>query len=213
MGPSLAIFDLDGTLVDSREDLAEAGNAARLAVGLPALAVAEVAACVGDGLDRLIERLVPDGARDAAKAAFLAAYAGGCTRRTRAYDGVAGALAALRTAGWRTAVATNKPEAFSRRILVHLGLMSLLDGLRGGDGAKKPDPGQLLSLMGELGSSPEATWMVGDHRTDLLAARAAGCRSCFCGWGIGSRDGLEPDRIAASPCELPQLLLAAGRRP
>lgn len=207
--PAIAIFDLDGTLVDSRADLAAAGNQARAAIGLAHLPEAEVALMVGDGLQRLIERLTP-GADPAARATALArfqqAYAAGCCQRTRCYAGVPEALDACAGQGWRLAVATNKPLAFTRRILDHLGLSPRLAAVRGGDGPKKPDPAQLQSIIGELGGDPQRTWMVGDHRTDILAGRAAGCRVLFCSWGMGHADGHAADATASHPRDWPGLL-------
>lgn len=205
----LAIFDLDGTLVDSRADLAAAGNAARAAIGLPRLPETEVMACVGDGMQKLLERLTPEveaSARARATEAFKAAYAQGCCVRTACYEGVVEALDAVRRQGWILAVATNKPLAFSRRILDHLGLSARIACVRGGDGPKKPDPGQLQSILHELGADPRRSWMVGDHRTDILAGRAAGCRVLFCTWGIGHADGHPVDAIAHHAREWPALI-------
>lgn len=199
----LIIFDLDGTLVDSRQDLADAGNAARAALGLPALPLAEVTRMIGDGARTLIERLTPDGdaaARERAMLAFRTDYAQRLTATTRAYAGVPELLAALRGRGWRLAVATNKPAEFAAPILAGLGLPC--DALRGGTEPKKPDPAMLLSLMRELDATPADTWMVGDHRTDLDAAARAGVRSIHCTWGFGQRDGRTATAIAASPSDL-----------
>jgi phosphoglycolate phosphatase len=205
----VVIFDLDGTLVDSREDIAEAGNAARLAVGLPALPIAEVVACVGDGLHRLIERLTPEGdtaLRAAAISAFQQAYAHGCTVHTRPYVGVPEALETLIQHGWTLAVATNKPLGFSQRILEHLGLAPRFATVRGGDTVKKPDPGQLRSIATELGADVATMWMVGDHHTDCLAAQALGCRALFCTWGIGHRDGHPVAGVADHASAWPRLI-------
>lgn len=203
----LAIFDLDGTLVDSRHDLADAGNAARAAIGLPPLPLAAVVAMIGDGAARLIERLTPDrpaADRDAAMAAFRRDYAGRLTARTRPYPGIPEALAGLRAGGWRLGVATNKPAEFARPILDGLGLPC--DALRGGEGSKKPDPAMLLDLMRACGAAPAATWMIGDHRTDLLAAQRAGVRSVHCAWGFGVRDGVPATAVAAQPSDLAGIL-------
>ncbi len=202
------IFDLDGTLVDSRADLAEAGNRARAALGLPALAMAEVAAMVGDGAATLIERLTPGGTTDgraAAMAAFLAHYAEHCSDRTRPYDGVPEMLDALRHAGWLLAVATNKPLAFTLAILDACGLDHFTE-VRGGDAERKPAPAQLLSILSELGAEGASSWMVGDHRTDILAGRAAGCSVMWCSWGIGRREGLLIDAQADRPGDVVRLL-------
>jgi phosphoglycolate phosphatase len=199
----LAIFDLDGTLVDSRRDLADAGNVARAAVGLPALPVAAVVLMIGDGAGKLIERLVPDGdaaARQLAMAAFSADYANRLTAHTAVYPGIPEALTALRGRGWALAVATNKPTRFAAPILQRLDLA--IDALRGGEGAKKPDPTTLHELMSELGSTAASTWMIGDHHTDLQAAAAAGVRSVHCTWGFGRREGAPATAVATQPQDL-----------
>lgn len=203
----LAIFDLDGTLVDSRLDLAEAGNAARAALGLDPLPAEAVVPMIGDGASLLIARLTPDRSeaeRVRAMAAFRSDYAGRLTARTRPYDGIPEALAELRRRGWAVAVATNKPAVFARPILDRLGLPC--DALRGGDGAKKPDPTMLHELMAEMAAPPSATWMIGDHHTDLRAAAAAGIRAVHCTWGFGRRDDAPCDAVADHPRELADLL-------
>jgi phosphoglycolate phosphatase len=211
----LAIFDLDGTLVDSREDLATAANAARSALGLPALSLAEVSSCVGDGLDKLIERVTPGGdaaARASAKAAFAAAYERCCCHATRPYAGIPEALAALCAHGWALGVATNKGLAFSERILSHCGIRARFAAVRGGDRTRKPDPTALLEIVAESGSDPRGAWMIGDHRTDLAAGRAAGMRVAWCAWGIGHRDGLDADAVLEHPADVPRVLLSSGSR-
>jgi phosphoglycolate phosphatase len=211
----LAIFDLDGTLVDSRRDLAEAGNAARAAIGLAPLAADEVARFVGDGVEKLIERLTPAcdaGARAQAHRAFAAAYGDGCCRWTRTYSGIPEALAQLSAAGWTLGVATNKPLAFTERILAACGIRERFAAVRGGDRARKPEPTQLLEIAAETGSSAAAAWMIGDHRTDIAAGRAASMRVAWCAWGIGQRDGLPIDLEVARAADLPQAILGFHAR-
>lgn len=205
----LAIFDLDGTLVDSRHDLADAGNAARAALGLPPIELHEIVPMIGDGAGVLIERLTPGhdaSARALALEAFRADYATRLTAHTVAYAGIPEALAVLRGRGWAIAVATNKPALFARPIIERLGLPC--DGLRGGEGPKKPDPAMLIGLMHELGAAPGSSWMIGDHHTDLLAAEAAGMRAVHCAWGFGRRDGATAAAVANHPDELVALLHA-----
>ena len=197
------IFDLDGTLIDSRVDLAASGNQARAAVGLPALPLAQVVSYVGDGVDKLIERLVPaPEKRAAAKRAFDLHYRDHCCDATRPFTGLVETLERLRASGWLLAVATNKPDDFTRAILRGCGLAGWFVAVRGGDGARKPDPGQLRSILGELHGDAAQSWMIGDHHTDIRAGRAAGCRVLFCGWGMGHADGDMVDATAAQPADL-----------
>lgn len=203
----LAIFDLDGTLVDSRRDLADAGNAARAALGLPPLPLEAITAMIGDGAGKLIERLTPGcsaEARAQAMAAFRADYATRLTAHTRPYPGIPELLQALRQRGWKLAIATNKPAAFARPIIERLGLPC--DALRGGDESKKPDPTMLRSLLAACAADPARSWMVGDHHTDLRAAAAAGLRAIFCAWGFGQRAEAPATAVAERPEALLDLL-------
>ncbi|MCX8040306.1 MAG: HAD-IA family hydrolase [Planctomycetota bacterium] len=199
----LAIFDLDGTLVDSRHDLADAGNAARAALGLPPLPLERIVGMIGDGAGKLIERLTPGCSaeqRARAMAAFRADYATRLTAHTRPYPGIPEALQALRARGWRLAVATNKPLAFAAPIIERLGLPC--DALRGGDATKKPDPAMLEELLAACAAERAQSWMIGDHHTDLWAAQAAGLRAAFCAWGFGQRGEAPATAVVASPAEL-----------
>lgn len=209
------ILDLDGTLADTRHDLAVACNHARGVLGMPALPLADIIACVGEGAVTLIERVTPGrGADDraVALAAFRAFYPAHCTVHTVLYPGVIEMVDALRARGWQLAVATNKPLVPTRLILDHTGLAPRLAGVRGGDGPKKPEPTQLLELFAETGAAPAAGWMVGDHFTDLAAARAAGCRSIFCRWGFGDHRGQQAEAVADHPADVVRLVdQAAGR--
>lgn len=201
------IFDLDGTLIDSRADLAASGNHARGAVGLPALPLAQVVGYVGDGVDKLIERLVPEaGKRAAAKRAFEAHYREHCCDATRPFDGLVEALDGLRARGWLLAVATNKPDAFTHLILRGCGIADRFAAVRGGDGPRKPDPGQLHAILGDLHGDAARSWMIGDHHTDIRAGRAAGCRVLFCRWGMGHTDGEMVDATVEHPSALVQAL-------
>lgn len=205
--PGLLIWDLDGTLIDSRADIAAAGNIARAAVGLDPLPVGTVVGFVGDGVEKLLERLIGDGDRAKAHEAFSHHYRAHCCDATRPYPGIAEALEELSAAGWVHGVATNKPTAFSRRILEGVGLMHhFRSGVVGGDRHRKPDPRQLQELLAISELAPAQAWMIGDHHTDIRAARAAGLRICWCGWGFGRDDGLPVDAVAESPERLPLLL-------
>lgn len=204
MSTTAVLWDLDGTLVDSREDIACAGNVARAALGLEALPVTDVAAMVGDGMGALLRRLCGDDpmALGLAEAEFVAHYAEHCADRTTVYPGVAAALAAIAAAGIPQGVVTNKPLAFTRRILDATGLAGSFATVQGGDGPRKPAPDQLYAACAELAIDVADAWMVGDHHTDLLAGRAAGCRTAHCTWGIGHADGVAHDLSLTLPGEL-----------
>jgi phosphoglycolate phosphatase len=178
---------------------------------MPPLPIPEVVACVGEGAITLIERVTPGRSaeeRVTALAAFRAFYNAHCTVHTVLYPGVIEMLDALRRHGWLLAVATNKPLVPTRLILEHTGLLPRLAGVRGGDGPKKPDPTQLDELFAETGSRPADGWMIGDHFTDLAAAKAAGCRSILCRWGFGEPRGLTADGVADHPADVARIIIA-----
>jgi len=147
----LVVFDLDGTLIDSRQDLADAANAALQEHGLEPLAVDAVAAMVGEGARVLLERAfaargaLPD---DDALTSFLRLYDTRLTAHTRPYPGVAGMLAAV-AARARVGVLSNKPQRPSERLIEHFEFDRYVHFVVGGDGPmpRKPDPGGLLWLM------------------------------------------------------------------
>lgn len=207
---SLYLFDLDGTLVDSREDLAHAVNHAREGLGLGSLSLATVSGYVGEGLAKLMERALGAEHADLLEEAtrrFRTYYAAHLLAHTRAYEGIEALLRELVTGGARLAVATNKPEAYSRAILAGLGLARYFEALVGGDtlAERKPHPLPLLHLMGRFSASPAQTLMVGDSAIDVLAARAAGVPICAVTYGIGPRDelrALAPDFLADHPEEV-----------
>ncbi len=205
----LLIWDLDGTLVDSRADIANAGNVARRGFGLAELPAPAIAAFVGDGIGKLLERLFADTPgidQQEARIRFDAAYDQVCLEHTRPYPGITDVLDRFDRLGWRQAVASNKALRFTRKICDGLGLTRHLRALRGGDGPRKPDPGQLIDIARELGATLADGWMIGDHHTDILAGNAAGTKVCWVAWGIGHQDGQRVDAVAHHPHELPSLI-------
>ena len=208
------ILDLDGTLVDSRTDLAASANAGRAALGLAPLPDAAITTFVGDGAARLIERATPEvsalseaaALRATALAAFRADYDRRCTATTFPYSGIAEALQRLVGAGWRLGVATNKPLGPTTAILAATGLDRWIGFAHGGDVIRKPDPAAILAVLVPLDCAAAVSWMVGDHHTDLIAGSAAGCRTVYCAWGFGRRDGAAADAVAATPAELPEII-------
>jgi phosphoglycolate phosphatase len=190
MAPTL-LLDLDGTLVDSAPDLRSATNRMIAARGLPVFRLDEVIAMVGDGIEALVTRalaargLPPD---PVAVREFSTDYGAHFADETRIYPGVGPALQAMRAAGWRLGVCTNKPEAIARTLLRSLGLLELFAAVGGGDSfpARKPDPAHMLATLRAAGGDVAAAVACGDHRNDVASARGAGIPCIFAQWGYGS---------------------------
>jgi phosphoglycolate phosphatase len=223
----LIVFDLDGTLIDSRRDLATAVNAMLGQMGRNALPENVIAEYVGDGAGMLVRRalgdpedesLVEDGLER-----FLACYRTHMLDHTYVYDGVFAALDALRTiypntrgprdgdpgsrAGVerRFAVLTNKPVRPAQRICDALGLRKYFFEIYGGNSfaTKKPDPEGLQALMREAGVRPDQTVMVGDSVVDVLTARNAGTAVIGCRFGLSSHtlETVNSDCLVDAPLE------------
>ncbi len=185
----LLVFDLDGTLVDSKVDLANAVNVALESFDLPPLPHTMIYSYVGDGATTLIRRALPPEKADLLPEVldrFLAYYGRHLLDTTRPYPGVVGAL--RKWAGiYRMAVLTNKGVAMTREILSGLSLDGYFFAVRGGDsfGTKKPDPEGMLHILREAGVAAEEAIMIGDSRTDVLAGKAAGTVTCGVAYGLG----------------------------
>jgi phosphoglycolate phosphatase len=185
-----AVFDLDGTLVDSREDLYLAVDHALRALSLPPRSMEEVLSFVGEGATLLVSRAIAPHDHLAAPALELwrAHYAEHLLDHTVLYPGV-GALLEGSTA--LLAVHTNKPGAMARRILAGLGVLARFTVVVGGDEApRKPDPAGTLGILARLGVPPEEAVFIGDSRIDVQTAAAAGLRMVAVTWGLGPADEL-----------------------
>jgi 2-phosphoglycolate phosphatase, prokaryotic len=211
------VFDLDGTLVDSVDDIAFAANAVLFARGLRPQPTDAYIPMIGEGARRLMERALAvagDGSADdvdEALAAFLAIYAGNLTRATVAYPGVAETLAALAAAGFRQAVCTNKPEPHARTILSRLDLDEHFAVIVGGDsvpGVRKPDPRVLAPILEALQLPAAAAVLIGDSKTDVALARAAGMRVIVRAGGYATQpaDELGADAVIDDFSELPPMI-------
>ncbi|MGB7189989.1 MAG: HAD-IA family hydrolase [Acidobacteriaceae bacterium] len=219
----LIVFDLDGTLIDSRRDLATAVNAMLGEMGRPALPDEVVAEYVGDGAGMLIRRALGDPADDAlvedGVERFMACYRRHMLDHTFVYDGVFGALEKLRatpnSSERKFAVLTNKPVNPARRICEALGLSQHFFQIYGGNsfGTKKPDPEGLRALMREAGVAPNETLMVGDSVVDVLVARNAGTYGIGCRYGLSSHtlETVTSDCMVDAPSEWPLALGVAAQ--
>jgi phosphoglycolate phosphatase len=180
----LAVFDLDGTLVDSKLDLCLAVNHALRRVGLPERTLDEVAGFVGEGAAKLVERAVSprlDLSRPALEA-WWEHYEAHLLDHTVLFPGLAELLA---RAPFALAVHTNKPGRLARRILEGLGVAPRFAEVLGGDEApRKPDPDGTRDLLARFGAAPEEALLVGDSLVDLETARAVPLRFVPVAWGL-----------------------------
>jgi phosphoglycolate phosphatase len=212
----LVVFDLDGTLIDSRRDLADATNALIAELGGDPLSVEAVTAMVGEGAAVLVRRALTAAGLDPqtprALERFLAHYDERLTVYTRPYEGLIDALSALRSEERALAVLTNKPGRPSRVILERLDLAPFFSEVIGGDTAagRKPDPAGLLSLAQRAQVPAWATLMVGDSPIDAETARRAGAVVCIARYGFGAPAGTlvpGPGELAIDhPSELPGVI-------
>jgi phosphoglycolate phosphatase len=214
----IAVFDLDGTLVDSAADIHASLDRAMAELGLAGFSRAEVVGMIGDGVRALMTKALTARGRsldETALARFVEDYTAQATVLTRPFDGIPAVLDTLRAQGWRMAVCTNKPEAAARLLLEELGLAGHFAALGGGDSfpVRKPDPAHLLATLAACGGAPEQAVMIGDHRNDVLAAAGAGVPCIFAGWGYGPVAMADGAPVAASPRDLPGMIVALGRRP
>jgi phosphoglycolate phosphatase len=194
------LFDLDGTLVDSRLDIAAACNHTLAWAGRPPLPADAVAGFVGDGAKRLLQRAFGKDAVDAELAEFLRYYAAHPATHTTLMPGARDAFARLRPA----AIVTNKARVVTERVLEALALRP--DCLvAGGDAPLKPDPAPIRAAMRALGATPEDTWVIGDGVQDVIAGQRAGCTTIAVLGGFHSEGALRaagPTRVVRSLEEL-----------
>ncbi|MDR3742047.1 MAG: HAD-IA family hydrolase [Terracidiphilus sp.] len=224
----LLVFDLDGTLIDSAQDLCNSVNAMLTAFERPTLPDAQVAGFIGNGAQMLVRRALraDDGVEPGdellakAYAFFIEYYRDHKLDYTYAYDGVLESLAALRAVHDQPgfppramAVLTNKPVRPARDICAALGMAPYFLNIYGGNSfsSKKPDPEGLFALMQEANARAEETVMIGDSRVDVETARNAGAWSIGCTFGFApaSLDAAPPDIRVDSPAEWTVALQAA----
>lgn len=228
MNDKLIIFDLDGTLLNTIDDLGEACNHALSAFGYPMHAVEEYPRLVGNGINKLIERALPEGYKDEAtvrklREVFVPYYNAHNSVYTRPYEGIPALLSALKTAGCRLAVASNKYDEAAKTIVEHYfpGVFDIVLGEREGV-ERKPNPRivfDILDVIDEATSSldevPRAldeasldenkVLYIGDSLVDIETARNAGVACVACSWGFVEREVLEaakPDFLADQPDDI-----------
>ena len=217
------IFDLDGTLLNTIDDLADAGNHVCQAHGWPTFPVERYKHMVGNGIPNLVRRFAPEGTGEeelsAALADFNAWYGLHKEDKTAPYPGIARAVELLKAAGVSVAVLSNKAHALAAPVVEHYfpGLFPLVQGALPGVPVK-PDPTLLRRMLAELGAAPETTLFVGDSDVDILTGKNGGLAACGVLWGFRDRAELEgagADFLIDRPAQLVELvtgtaLLEAG---
>jgi phosphoglycolate phosphatase len=214
----LIIFDLDGTLVDSRRDIANSVNELLEQLGRPHLPAERIYGFIGNGVRRLLERSLGNDHIpyvDHALEIFLPIYRRRLLETTRPYPGVVEALEELRRS--RTlAVLTNKPKRESVALLEGLDLASYFQFIHGGDSfpVRKPNPMGVQSLIASTGVGREDTLMVGDSQVDHETARNAHIPICMVSYGLGADriDELTPDYVVDDLRQLVSILASHPRR-
>jgi phosphoglycolate phosphatase len=213
-------LDLDGTLVDTVPDLAAAANAMLHELGRLEYPIDTIAAFIGRGIPKLVERCLPDlGAESMAQAQaiFRRHYAIENGRRSQLFPGVLDGLQAFRDAGLPMAVITNKAAAFTEPLLIATQLASWFEFSVSGDSLpeKKPHPMQLLHACERFGTAPAENLHIGDSRHDAAAARAAGCPVFLVPYGYNEGEdvqGIDCDAIVASLAEAARRVASADYR-
>ena len=213
----VALFDLDGTVLNTLDDLADATNAVLTANNMPTRTLDEVRRFVGNGVRKLIERAVPAGTDEPLVEKILgdfkAYYGAHCAEKTAPYEGILEMLAALRQNGVRTAVVSNKAD-FAVQALAKQYFGDLFDVALGEDTAKrptKPAPDMVYHVLNMLGATPAEAVYIGDSDVDVLTARNAGLRCIAVTWGFRDRACLQKagaTLLADTAKELQNLILA-----
>ena len=211
------IFDLDGTLVDSKKDLTASVNYIRHRFDLPDLTEDEIARFIGDGALMLIRRALAEKATESSVQTglqlFLSYYRAHMLDQTSLYPGVRETLDRLRDC--KLAVLTNKPVHFSCAMLDGLGIYGYFEAVYGGNSfdRKKPDPVGVYRILSDTNGHREATWMIGDSAVDVKTGKNAGVNTCGVTYGYSTRsfDEVPPDFLIDRFSELEALIHARNK--
>lgn len=218
--PGFILFDLDGTLIDSVPDLTYCVDEMMKQLGMPVRGEAAVRDWVGNGVERLVRRALinaidgePEDALFAeAYPIFLALYQDNTSQRSYLYEGVREGIDWAKSQGYRLGCVTNKDTTFTHPLLKDKGLFDDFEVIISGDSCakKKPDPMPLLCAAKEMGVIPENALMIGDSKSDVTAARAAGFHIICMTYGYNHGEDIRhyhPDAVMDSMVELQKYLL------
>ncbi len=206
-----ALFDLDGTLIDSVADIAAAVNAALAEFGYPTHPLEPFYDFVGEGVEHLITRALQPAPFDrAVLERYRQLYAGEMTQRTQTYPGVALVLAELQARGWQLAVLSNKPHPATCALVAHYFPRVAFAAVAGQkpDVPRKPDPQAALQIAAQLGVAPADCAFIGDTAVDLQTGRNAGMRAIGVTWGFRPAEVQQADAVVSDAAGLLQALLA-----
>jgi phosphoglycolate phosphatase len=211
----VVMFDLDGTLLDTAPQIAEAANRMLVALGKPMLPQAQITTYIGEGVQNLIKRCLvgsmhgePDAQEFArAQPLYQGFYEANATA-SQAFAGVFPALQQLKKQGYRLACVTNKPEKFTLPLLQHAGLADFFEIVVSGDSLpkKKPDPLPLLHICHKLDTLPAEALLVGDSETDIQAAHAAGCFVVTVPYGYNQGRAIDVATVDATVQQLTEVV-------
>ncbi len=211
-----AVFDMDGTILNTLDDLCDGVNFTLRHYGFPERSLDEIRGFLGGGGRNLMRLSLPEGSPDnlidEAFAFYQPYYLAHCNVKTAPYPGIPQLLSDMKKAGIRLAVVSSKPDAPAQKLCTQFfgDLFDLCIGDRPGL-ARKPDPEALYIALGELGASTDGAVFIGDSEYDILVARNAGIPGIAVSWGFRTREQLkatEPDFLADSMGELRSILLA-----
>ena len=218
----LAIFDLDGTILNTLQDLADSTNAIMKKFEFPEHSVDNVRLMVGNGIPKLIERAIPDGVNNPkynqVLADFIDYYRNHCEIKTAPYDGMIEAFKALKSAGVKIAVNTNKDETAAKKLCDNY-FPDLIDYVSGGRKGKhhKPDPVGVYEIFNHFGfecsSDCKKAVFIGDSEVDIQTGTNAGLDAIGCAWGFRGKDFLAQHGakiIVMTPSEMAKVILGIG---
>jgi phosphoglycolate phosphatase len=200
------MIDLDGTMINTAPEIARAVNSMLADMALPALSRAQIETYIGEGAAMLIKHslmqqaaIEPDSAMLAKAQQLFSDYYAQIVTESKPYAGVAAGLQAIKSAGYRLACVTNKPEKFSLPLLAASKLLPYFELVVSGDSLakKKPDPEQLLYICAQFGLAVNDAVLVGDSQTDITAARSAGCYAFAVPYGYNQQQKIAADAVDA----------------
>ena len=217
--PQLVLVDVDGTLVDSVPDLAYSVDAMMQQLDMPVRGEAAVRQWVGNGVEKLVKRalandlegVVDSGLFEKAMPIFWSFYEDNVCVRSRLYEGVTDGLKYLQAEGYQLGCVTNKARSFTIPLLEQIGILSYFELAICGDDTerKKPDPLPLLTAANQLGVEPRDSLMIGDSKSDVHAARAAGFQIICMSYGYNHGEDIRsyaPDAVIDSMAELKEFI-------